>query len=94
MGEIKRKLYLFIYIQPFFGNSPTGQTRWRIFTLDSSNNADSCKDAPFGGFVDIEIPQNPNFGGMIRHFQAKQAKYWKFHIIETTASISPNFAQR
>ena len=48
-------------------NSPTGQTR-RIFTLDGSNDADSRKDVPFRGFVDIaphfsgEIPQNPNFG--------------------------------
>ena len=42
-----------------------GQTRRRIFTLDGSNDADSRKDVPFGGFVDIaphfwgEIPQNP-----------------------------------
>ena len=34
-------------------NSPTGQTRRRIFTLDGSNDADSRKDVPFGGFVDI-----------------------------------------
>ena len=40
-------------------NSPTGQTRRRIFTLDGSNDADSRKDVPFGGFVDIA----PNFGG-------------------------------
>ena len=36
MGEKERKLYLFI---PFFGNSPTGQTSRRIFTLDGSNDA-------------------------------------------------------
>ena len=34
-------------------NSPTGQTRLQIFTLDGSNDADSRKDVPFGGFVDI-----------------------------------------
>ena len=34
-------------------NSPTGQTRRQIFTLDGSNDADSRKDVPFGGFVDI-----------------------------------------
>ena len=28
-------------------NSPTGQTRRRIFTLDGSNDADSRKDVPF-----------------------------------------------
>jgi len=48
-------------------NSPTGQTRRRIFTLDGSNDADSRKDVPFGGFVDIdtyfggEIPPKPQF---------------------------------
>ena len=68
-------------------NSPTGQTRRRIFTLDGSNDADSRKDVPFGGFVDIA----PNFWGVNRRFQAKLAKYWKFHVIETTASISTKF---
>ena len=34
-------------------NSPTGQTRGQIFTLDGSNDADSRKDVPFVGFVDI-----------------------------------------
>jgi len=42
-------------------NSPTGQTRRRIFTLDGSNDADSRKDVPFWGFVDIA----PHFGGEI-----------------------------
>jgi len=38
-------------------------------------------DVPFGDLVDTaphfggEIPQNPNFGGVNRHFQAKWAKY-------------------
>jgi len=62
-------IYLFI---PFFMNSPTGQTRRRIFTLYGSNDVDSRKDVPFGGFVgfvDIaphfggEIPQKPRFLG-------------------------------
>ena len=80
-------------------NSPTGQTRRRIFTLAGSNDADSRKDVPFGGFVDIaphfrgESPENPNFGGVNRRFQAKRAKYWKFHVIETTASISTKFCK-
>ena len=42
-------------------NSPTRQTCRQIFTLDGSNDADSCKDVPFGGFVDIA----PHFGGDI-----------------------------
>jgi len=50
-------------------NSPTVQTRRRIFTLDGPNDADSRKDVPFGGFVDIsphfwgEIPRKPQFWG-------------------------------
>ena len=66
-------------------------------TLDGSNDADSRKDVPFGGFVDTashfrgEIPQKNNFGGVNRRFQAKRAKYWKFHVIETNAPISTKF---
>ena len=44
---------------PFFMNSHLGQTRRWIFTLDGSNDTDSCKDVPFGGFVNIA----PHFGG-------------------------------
>jgi len=82
----------FLYI-PFFINSPTGKTRWLIFTLGGSNDADSRKDVTFGGFVDIA----PHFGGEIHQkpqfwrLQAKRAKYWKFHVIKTTASISTKF---
>jgi len=39
----------------------------------------------------VKSPKNPNFRGMNRRFQAKRAKYWKFHIIETHASISIKF---
>ena len=61
-------------------NSPIGQN-CRLFTFDSSNDADSRKSVPFGGFVDTafhfgsEIPENPNFWGVNRRFQAKRAKY-------------------
>jgi len=71
----------FFFIYTFFMNSPTGQTRRRIFTLDGSNDADTHKDVPFGGFVDIaphfrgEIPEYPNFWGVNRRFQVKRAKY-------------------
>ena len=70
-------------------NSPTGQTRRRIFTLYDPHDADSRKDVPFGGIVDIaphfrgEIPRKPQFWGVNRCFQAKRAKYRKFHVIET-----------
>jgi len=59
----------FFYLYLFFMNSPTGQTRRRIFTLDGSNDAVSRKDVLFGGFVDIaphfggEIPRKPQFWG-------------------------------
>jgi len=49
-GRIMTYLYLFI---SFPRSSPTGQTRRRIFTLDGSNDTDSRKDVPFGGFIDI-----------------------------------------
>jgi len=77
---VKYNEIFFIY-SFFFMNSPTGQTRRRIFTLDGSNDADSRKDVPFGGFADIashfggKIPQKPQFWGVDRRFQAKRAKY-------------------
>jgi len=43
----------FFYIYCHFGYSPTSHTARRIFTCDSSNDADSCKRVPFLGFVDI-----------------------------------------
>jgi len=46
MGEIYAKIFLSIYL--FFRNSPTGQTRQRIFACDGSNDAVSRKDVPFG----------------------------------------------
>jgi len=59
----------FSYLYLFFINSPTGQTRRRIFTLDGSNDTDSRNDVPFGGAVNIaphfrgEIPRKPQFLG-------------------------------
>ena len=56
-----------------------------------------CKDVPFWGFVDtaahlaVKFPPNPYFWGLNRRFQAKYAKYWNFHIIKFTASITTKF---
>ena len=55
-------IYLFIYTF-FFFDQPTGQTRGRIFTSDSSKEVKSRKDVPFGGLNDVPInfvvkPQN------------------------------------
>ena len=43
---------IFIYA-PFLRNSPTGQTRRRIFTHNGSNDADSRKDVPFWEFFTL-----------------------------------------
>jgi len=48
--------------------------------------------SPFWGW---NSPKTPIFGDIKkivnRRFQAKRAKYWKFHVIETIASISTKF---
>ena len=94
MGEIQRKFFLFI---PFFMNSPTGQTRRRIFTLDGSTTRTRARMCLLGvsltllPILEVKSPENPNFWGVNRRFQAKLAKYRKFHVIETTASISTKF---
>jgi len=55
------------------------------------------QECAFLGFVYIavhltgQIPQNPNFEGMNRRFQAKRAKNSNFHIFEITASIATKF---
>ena len=57
------------------------------------------KDVLVLGSVDIpphlgkQIPQNRNFGGWNRHFEAKRAKYSNFHIIKTTAWIPTKFCK-
>jgi len=61
LGKWVKYNEIFFYLYLFFINSPTGQTQRQIFTLDGSNDADSCKDVPFGGFVDIA----PHFKGEI-----------------------------
>jgi len=60
---------------PFLHELTYRSDRRRIFTPDGSNDADSCKDVPFVGFVDIaphlgsEIPTNPQFLGVNRRFK-------------------------
>ena len=49
----------YFYLYPFLKNSPTGQTRRRIFTHDGSNDADLRKDVPFRGIFHIA----PHLGG-------------------------------
>jgi len=78
-------------------NLVTDQTSQWIFSLDGSNDADSCKGVPFWSFVDIvahsggQIPPKPYLWCVNRRFQAKHAKYLNFHIIKTTASVAIRF---
>jgi len=39
----------------------------------------------------VKSPKTPKIWGANKRFQAKRAKYWKFHVIETTSSISTKF---
>jgi len=58
---------MFLFIPPFLSNSPTGQTVDHIFTLNSSNNADSRKGVPFWlslilhPILGDQIAQKPQF---------------------------------
>jgi len=60
---------LFLFIPPFLINAPTGQTADHIFTLNSSNDADSRKDVHFLASIDIaahlgdQIAQKLQFWG-------------------------------
>ena len=95
------KFFLCIYLYLFFMNSPTGQTRRRIFTLDGSNDADSRKDVPFGGFVDIasqfwglNTPKTPIFAAWIRVFKPNGQNIKSFMLSKLIHRFQPNFAQR
>jgi len=81
-----------------FENSPTSQTRQQMFTHNGSNDADWRKDEPLLGIFSYNAPfrgskpQNHQFWGVNRRFQAKLAKSKNVHdIIKTTASIPTTF---
>jgi len=65
---VKYNQFFFIFTH-FLSNSPTGQTAHHIFTLDGSNDTDSCKGVPFLALVDIaaifgdQIASKPQFWG-------------------------------
>ena len=67
IGEISTILR-FLFIPLFLSNAPTGQTAHHIFTLNSSNDANSRKDVPLLAFVDIA----PHFGYQI----APKPQFW------------------
>jgi len=65
MGEMYRIFYLFIHLYLFSGTHLQVRPIDGFITLDGSNDADSRKGVPFGGFFDIaphfegEIPLQP-----------------------------------
>ena len=77
--------YLYL-VYAFLVDTCTGQTSRRIFTMVAQTTWSRTK-VRLLEFVDIAL----NFWGLNRSFQAKRAKYWKCHIIETTASIPTKF---
>ena len=81
-------------------NSPTGQTRRRIFKFDGSNDADSRKDVPFGSFVNIvphfmgEIPLKPQFLGREFFLKPNGQNIESFMLSKLLHRFQQNFAQR
>ena len=83
----------------FFGSlvTHTGRTSEPILTTYASYDVFLGKMCLLGvrlichTILGVKCPQNPNFGGLNRHFQAKPAKYENLHIIKTTAPISTKY---
>jgi len=99
MGEnIKKQFYLFIYLYLFSGTNlqvrpvdgfsrsmaQTTRTRARVCLLGFRWYC-----SPFWEWN----PPKPQFLGVGKRFQAKREKYWNFHIIEITLSISIKFCE-
>ena len=91
--------FLFIYLFIRFFHELTyrsdSSTDFHAWWLKRRGFVQGCA---FWGFrwqllpiLGVKYPKNLNFWGVNRRFQAKRAKYWKFHVIETNASISTKF---
>jgi len=71
----------FPFLPFFFLSSHAAKTGGRIYTIYTSNDADSPKDVLFGGFDDknigqgIKTPKNTPKVGVVRQFQAKYKQY-------------------
>ena len=88
-------IYLFI---PFFHKltyRSDATTYFHAWCLKRRGLAQGCSFWGFrwhcSQFWGWNPPKKPILGGVNRRFQAKRAKYLKFHVIETTASISTKF---
>ena len=84
----------------FFLSSPTAKTGGRIYTIYTSNDADSPKDVPFGGFDDkktlfrVSNTQNTPKMGVVKqfqNFQAKSKKNWNCCIFNRVNQINTKF---
>jgi len=84
---------------PIYGNSPTGQTRRRIFTRDGSSDVDSRKDVPFWDFFillpiqGVKNPKSPNFGAWIGIFKPNSRNRKTCILSKLLHRFQPNFAQ-
>ena len=93
------KFFIYLFI-PFFINSPTGQTRRRIFTLDGSYDADSRKDVLLGvsltllPILGVESPKIPIFGAWIGVFKPNGQNIESFMLSKLLHRFQRNFAQR
>jgi len=69
-----------IYYIYIFSDSPTGQTRWSIFTRHSSKDLKSRKDVPFEDLNDVplnfggKLPKTDFFGGVNKTFKPERQK--------------------
>ena len=94
-----RNITKIIFMPPFLMNSPTGQTRRRIFTHDNSNDADSRKDVPFGGIFHTashlggQKPQNKNFWAWIGVFKPNSRNRTTCILSKLLHRFQLNFAQ-
>ena len=91
---------IFIYLYPLFWELTYRSDRsmdCHVWWLKRRGLTQGCA---FWGIVHIaphlggQITPNPNLGGMNRHFPAIRAKYWSFHIFETTTLIVTKFCLR
>jgi len=78
---------------PFLRNSPTGQTRRRIFTHDGSNDVQSRKDVHFWGFFTLHpiCGSKTPILGCKWAFSSQTREIENVPIIKTTASIPTKF---
>ena len=90
------------YLYFFFGNSPTRQTRRRIFTLGGSNDADSRKGVLFGvwfillAILEMKSSKTPNFfggGAKTGGFKPNSQNIESFIPLTLRHRFQPNFAK-